>query len=101
MHDACGDRDHVPHFETQRRLMYEIDLQRPVDHDEQLIRIRMKVPGVFHLECGQSQTALIHAIDHHIAIGLGARGSLRGEVEHPERRMKYALRHEMGDCWKS
>ena len=39
-----------------------------------------------HLERRQSQTALVHAIDHHIAIRLGTCGALRGEVGTSKRR---------------
>src|SRR3569623_2873064 len=67
MDGACRKCDHVPCVQVQRGSIHKIDFQRSRDNDEELIGIRMEVPGILRLERGQTQAALVDAVDHLVA----------------------------------
>ncbi len=91
MNRACWHRHSLPRLKAEGPAVGQVDEKTALDHQEELVRGWVVVPGVVSLEDGKPKAVLVHTIDHDVAVALSHQCTLGDEVYNAERRIPHRL----------
>jgi hypothetical protein len=85
MNCACGHDDALPWPESQRTTVCQVDLQKSVHDDKELVRMGVLVPGIYPAEYPKAKAARIHSAEYLIPVVVGHGCPFGGDVNDHER----------------